>query len=157
MQEKRRHQQVSRVLRHIVAEELRTQPALGQATHGTKTWVLLLKSRNKRGKKRTAAVRNRKWDVTLVVNLPVKSEKQDAVVIAGSQHPHTAVQGQGGSHRQAVSNTRTGLVAEKGKKLLTSNNEFLAVRVPSTLPPKITTLGGISHHKAIWEVGDSDL
>lgn len=68
---------------------------------------------------------------------------------------HTAVQGQGGSHRQAVSNTRTGLVAEKGKKLLTSNSESLAVRVPSTLPPKITTLGGISHHKAIWEVGDS--
>lgn len=77
------------------------------------------------------------------------------LLLVARNHLHTAVQGQGGSHRQAVSNTRTGLVAEKGKKLLTSNNEFLAVRVHSTLPPKITTLGGISHHKAIWEAGDS--
>lgn len=48
MQEKRRHQKVGRVLRHIVGEELRTQPALGQATHCTKAWVLLLKPRKKR-------------------------------------------------------------------------------------------------------------
>lgn len=85
MQEKRRHQQVGRVLRHIVAEELRTQPALGQATHCAKTWVLLLKSRNKRGGEEVAraVVRNSKLDITLAV----KSEKQDAVVTAGGQKP----------------------------------------------------------------------
>lgn len=50
LQEKRRHQQVCRVLCNVVAEQLSTEPAFGQATCCAKTWVLLLEPSNKKTK-----------------------------------------------------------------------------------------------------------
>ena len=42
VQEERGHQQVSRVLPDVIAEQLRPQPALRQAAHGAEAGVLLL-------------------------------------------------------------------------------------------------------------------
>lgn len=46
LQEKRRHEQICRVLCDVVTEELRGQPAFGQAAHSSETWVLLLEPVN---------------------------------------------------------------------------------------------------------------
>lgn len=44
LQEKRRHEQVGGVLCYVFAQELSPEPALGQATRGPETRVLLLES-----------------------------------------------------------------------------------------------------------------
>lgn len=52
VEEKRRHQQVSCLLRHVVAQELSAQPAFRQAARCSEARVLLLEPNEHNGRKK---------------------------------------------------------------------------------------------------------